>query len=159
MPGNVDVSVLWLYEWKVIKYICIYKLLMLTPVLWIWKHVLQYLPETLEILIYYVFYIILTAINLHILFSKSRKYSFLANLLRKITFFLHVITSNVTLSCYRIDSKCRKRKRCHPKSDFRLWQATYFSTKNLINKLAMNNRRLLRAAEFHFVQCSVEKDS
>ena len=52
-----------------------------------------------------------------------------------------------------------KRKRCHPKSDFRLWQATYFSTKNPINKLAMNNRRLLIAAEFHFVQCSVEKDS
>ena len=42
-----------------------------------------------------------------------------------------------------------KRKRCHPKSDF--------LTKNPINKLAMNNRRLLIAAEFHFVQCSVEK--
>ena len=51
-----------------------------------------------------------------------------------------------------------KRKRCHPKSDFRLWQATYFSTKNPINKLAMNNRRLFIAAEFHFVH-SVEKDS
>ena len=51
-----------------------------------------------------------------------------------------------------------KRKRCHPKSDFRLWQATYFSTKNPINKLAMNNRRLLIAAEFHFVH-PVEKDS
>ena len=44
-----------------------------------------------------------------------------------------------------------KRKRCHPKSDFRLWQATYFSTKNPINKVAMNNRRLLIAVEFHFV--------
>ena len=98
----------WLYEWKkVIKYICIYNLLLLTSVLWIWKHVLQYLPETLEILIYYVFYISLTAINLpYIFFSKSRKYSFLANLLRKITFFLHAITSNVTLSCYRINLKC-----------------------------------------------------
>ena len=30
---------------------------------------------------------------------------------------------------------------------FRLWQVTYFSTKNPINKLAMNNRRLLIAAE------------
>ena len=34
---------------------------------------------------------------------------------------------------------------------------TLFSTKNPINKLAMNNRRLLTAAEFHFVH-SVEKD-
>ena len=51
-----------------------------------------------------------------------------------------------------------KRTQCHPKSDFRLWQATYFSTKNPIKKLAMNNRRLLIAAEFHFVH-SVEKDS
>ena len=42
-------------------------------------------------------------------------------------------------------------KRMPSKSDFRLWQATYFSTKNPINKLAMNNRRLLIAAEFHFV--------
>ena len=40
----------------------------------------------------------------------------------------------------------------------RLWQVTYFSTKNKINKLAMNNRRLLIAAEFHFVH-PVEKDS
>ena len=32
------------------------------------------------------------------------------------------------------------------------------STKNQINKLAMNNRRLLIAAEFHFVH-PVEKDS
>ena len=32
------------------------------------------------------------------------------------------------------------------------------STKNPINKLAMNNRRLLIAAEFHFVH-SVEKES
>ena len=37
-------------------------------------------------------------------------------------------------------------------------EATYFSTKNPINRLAMNNRRLLVAAEFHFVH-SVEKDS
>ena len=51
-----------------------------------------------------------------------------------------------------------KRKRCHPKSDFRLWQVTNFSTKNPINKLAINNRRLLIAAEFHFVH-TVEKDS
>ena len=51
-----------------------------------------------------------------------------------------------------------KRKRCHPNriSDFA--KATYFSTKNPINKLAMNNRRLLIAAEFHFVHL-VEKDS
>ena len=41
-------------------------------------------------------------------------------------------------------------------SDFA--KATYFSTKNPINKLAMNNRRLLIAAEFHFVH-PVEKDS
>ena len=44
-----------------------------------------------------------------------------------------------------------KRKRCHPKSDFRLWQAAHFSTKNPINKPAMNNRRLLISAVFHFV--------
>ena len=37
------------------------------------------------------------------------------------------------------------------------WQATYFSTKNPINKVAMNNRRLFVAAEFHLVH-SVEKD-
>ena len=41
-------------------------------------------------------------------------------------------------------------------SDFA--KATYFSTKNPINKLAMNNRRLLIATEFHFVH-SVEEDS
>ena len=41
-------------------------------------------------------------------------------------------------------------------SDFA--KATYFSTKNPINKLAMNNRRLFIAAEFHFVH-SVENDS
>ena len=40
----------------------------------------------------------------------------------------------------------------------RLWQATHLSTKNLINKLAMNNRRLLVTAVFHFVH-PVEKDS
>ena len=51
-----------------------------------------------------------------------------------------------------------KWKRCHPKSDFRLWQATYFWTKNPINKLAINDRRLLIAAEFRFVH-PVEKDS
>ena len=39
-------------------------------------------------------------------------------------------------------------------SDFT--KATYFATKNPINKLAMNNRRLLITAEFHFVH-SVEK--
>ena len=44
-----------------------------------------------------------------------------------------------------------KRKRCDPKWDFRLWQATYFSTKNPLNKVATNNRRLLIAAEFHFL--------
>ena len=37
-------------------------------------------------------------------------------------------------------------------------KATYFSTKNPINKLAMNIGRILIAAEFHFVH-SVEKDS
>ena len=41
-------------------------------------------------------------------------------------------------------------------SDFA--KATYFGTKNPISKLAMNNRRLLIAAEFHFVH-PVEKDS
>ena len=41
-------------------------------------------------------------------------------------------------------------------SDFA--RATYFSTKNPVNKLAMSNRRLLIAAEFHFVH-SVEKGS
>ena len=51
-----------------------------------------------------------------------------------------------------------ERKRCHPKSDFRLWQAAHFSTKNSINKPAMNNRRLLIAAVFHFMH-PVEKDS
>ena len=35
-----------------------------------------------------------------------------------------------------------KRKWCHLKSDFGLWQATYFSTKNPTDKLAINNRRL-----------------
>ena len=44
-----------------------------------------------------------------------------------------------------------KQKRCHPKSDYRLWQATHFSTKNPINKPAMNKRTLLIAAVFHFV--------
>ena len=51
-----------------------------------------------------------------------------------------------------------KRKRYYPKSDFRLWQATHLSTKKPINILAMNNRRLLIAAVFHFVH-PVEKDS
>ena len=51
-----------------------------------------------------------------------------------------------------------KTKTMPSKSDFRLWQLMYFSTKN---QLAMNNRRLLNwllAAEFHFVH-PVEKDS
>ena len=48
-----------------------------------------------------------------------------------------------------------KMKMMHLESDFRLKQAT---TKNPINKLAMNNRRLLMAAEFYFVH-PVEKDS
>ena len=51
-----------------------------------------------------------------------------------------------------------KTKTMPSKSDFRLWQLMYFSTKN---KLAMNNRRLLNwllAAEFHFVH-AVEKDN
>ena len=51
-----------------------------------------------------------------------------------------------------------KRKRCHPKSDFQLWQAVHFSTKNSKNKPAMNNRRLLIAAVFHVVH-PVGKDS
>ena len=37
------------------------------------------------------------------------------------------------------------------------WQATHFSTKNPVNKSAMNNRRLLIAAVFHFVHPE-EKD-
>ena len=40
----------------------------------------------------------------------------------------------------------------------RLWQATHYSTKNPINKPAMNNGRLLIAAVFHFAH-PVEKDS
>ena len=38
------------------------------------------------------------------------------------------------------------------------WQATHFSTKNAVYKPAMNNRRLLIAAIFHFVHPK-EKDS
>ena len=55
-------------------------------------------------------------------------------------------------------SKVKNENDAIPKSDFRLWQATYFSTINPINKLTMNNRRLLIAVEFHFVH-TVEKDS
>ena len=51
-----------------------------------------------------------------------------------------------------------KQKRGHPKSDYRLWQATHFSTKNPINKPAMNKRTLLIATVFHFLHL-VEKDS
>ena len=41
------------------------------------------------------------------------------------------------------------------KSDFRLCQVTYFSTKNPLNKLVTKvNRRLLIAAEFHFCTSS-----
>ena len=47
-----------------------------------------------------------------------------------------------------------KQKRCHPKSDYLLWQATHFSTKNPINKPAMNKRTLLIAAVFHFFTSS-----
>ena len=46
----------------------------------------------------------------------------------------------------------------HPKSDFQLWQPAHFPTKNSINKPAMNQRRLLIAAVFHFKH-PVEKDS
>ena len=74
LSGNVDVSLLWLNEWKkVIKYICIYKLLTSISVLWIWKHVLQYLRETPQIRIYYLFYIIVTAINLPYFVFKISK--------------------------------------------------------------------------------------
>ena len=38
------------------------------------------------------------------------------------------------------------------------WQATHFSSKNPVNKPAMNNRRLSIAAVFHFVHPE-EKDS
>ena len=51
-----------------------------------------------------------------------------------------------------------EKRKCHPKSDFRLWQATYVSIKNPINKLATNNRNLLIAAEFHFLYIQLEKD-
>ena len=51
-----------------------------------------------------------------------------------------------------------KQKQCHPKLDYRLWRATHFSTKNPINKQAMNKRTLLIAAAFHFVH-PVEKES
>ena len=50
-----------------------------------------------------------------------------------------------------------KQKRCHLKSDYRLWQATHFTTKNPINKPAVNKRTLLIAAVFHYVH-PVEKD-
>ena len=46
-----------------------------------------------------------------------------------------------------------KRKRCHWQADFRwLWQAADFSTRNPINKPAMNNRRILMEAVFHCVR-------
>ena len=38
-----------------------------------------------------------------------------------------------------------------------LWQATYFSTKNPIIKLAITEDSLLLAAEFHFVNPVVSK--
>ena len=44
-------------------------------------------------------------------------------------------------------------KRCHHKTDFRwLGKAEHFSTKNPINKPAMNNKRILIADVSHFVQ-------
>ena len=46
----------------------------------------------------------------------------------------------------------------HPKSDFQLRQAAHFPSKNSINKPAMNQRRLLIAAVFHFKH-PVEKRS
>ena len=46
----------------------------------------------------------------------------------------------------------------NPKSDFQLWQPAHFPTKNSINKPAMNQRRPLIAAVFHFKH-PVEKDS
>ena len=49
-------------------------------------------------------------------------------------------------------------KRFHPKSNYRIRQATHFSTENPVNKPAMNNRRLLIAAVFHFLHPE-EKDS
>ena len=51
-----------------------------------------------------------------------------------------------------------KTKTMHPKSDFQLWQPAHFPTKNSINKPAMNQRRLLIAAVFHFKH-PVGKDS
>ena len=66
------------------------------------------------------------------------------------------IASNFsTLLCIR---QGEKRKRCPLKSDFRHQQATYLSTKTSVNKLAMNDGRLLIPAEFHFVH-PVKKDS
>jgi len=55
-------------------------------------------------------------------------------------------------------SKVKNENDVIRKSDFRLWQAMYLSTKKTINKPAMNNRRLLIAAVFHFMH-PVEKDS
>ena len=54
-------------------------------------------------------------------------------------------------------SKVKNENDTIPNRITEFWQATHFSTKNPINKPAMNNR-LLIAALFHFVH-SVEKDS
>ena len=61
-----------------------------------------------------------------------------------------------TLQSSYASSKVKNEKDAIPKSNFQLWQVTYLPTKNPINKLAMNNRRLLIAAEFHVVH-SVKK--
>ena len=54
-----------------------------------------------------------------------------------------------------------KRKRCHPKSNFRLWQVTYFSTKNPKNKLAMNKGRQLKTSQVDtkLLSCQSKQDS
>ena len=53
-----------------------------------------------------------------------------------------------------------KRKRCHPNSDYRILTSDAFLNQNHNKQIkpAMNNRRLVIAAVFHFVH-QVEKDS
>ena len=55
-------------------------------------------------------------------------------------------------------SKVKNENDAIPNRITEFWQATHFSTKNPINKPAMNKRTVLIAAVFHFVH-SVEKDS
>ena len=49
-----------------------------------------------------------------------------------------------------------KQKRCHPKSDFRLWQAAYFSTKNSINNVT---QKFLESSCISFCTSSAKRQS